>query len=125
MPCRAKQFYRTSGIYMRIQTRAPSTISSCVCVVILSESRQNLSTCLPFEVLVTNSYQIPNVRPLDRKPRHTFFLHALIKPRGWEQRDRPPSSPWICFGSSGSRSCAVPDRKVLGPERNRAFLDMS
>src|SRR5260370_37607063 len=80
---------------MRIQTRAPSTITSYVCVVILSESHQNLFTCLPFEVLATNSYQIPNVRPLDRKPRHTFFLHALIKPRDWAQRDRPPSSPWI------------------------------
>src|SRR5216684_4539289 len=31
----------------------------------------------------------------------------------------------ICFGSSGCRSCAVPHRKVLGPERNRSFVDMS
>jgi hypothetical protein len=27
-------------------------------------------------------------------------------------------------GSSGSRSCAVPHRKVLGPEKKRAFLDI-
>jgi len=66
-------------IYMRIQTRAPSTISSCVCVVILSESRQNLSTCLPFEVLVTNSYQILNVSHwIESRGTPSFYMLHVI-----------------------------------------------
>src|ERR1700746_3392145 len=85
------------GTCMRIPTRAPSTISSCVCGGTLSESRQNLSTCLRFEVLVTNSCQIPNARPLGREGR-TLFLHAPTKPQDLVRRDGGPSSPWIGDG---------------------------